>query len=242
MDRLKNKQHYSTSFHKLLTLLAFLMMAVITTNVHANNIKIHVHDAHKARPLKGISVCLGTAGNYNQFGAVRTDAKGNAFFTRTLPNTPVLLTVSGAQYKGLQRLLPSGDIDLVRTIDLPLGGLGPVCDAPPVMVEVRSNSSNNNRLRITGVNIDRGQNNTRSRSIVLSPNIYGEPTHYRISEDPEFKDSDWLEYQKTPLFTLSNGDGRKRVYYQVRRAVEIDTGTIQTTSNIASDWITLKSK
>ncbi len=233
-----DRQLFSTLFIALLLVFAF--------DARANNIKIHVHDGSNAKPLKGVAVCLGTPGNTNQFGALRTNAKGNVEFSNTLPNTPVILTVSGSQHKGLQRILPSGlalsNTDLVRTIDLPQGGLGPVCDAPPTMIVFTPNSSKRNTLKLAGVTLDRGHTTTSSRSVVLNPSVSGEPTHYRISEDPEFKDSDWLMYQKTPLFTLSNGEGRKRVYYQVRKAAEIGDSSIQTTSNIVSDWITLKTE
>lgn len=226
------------------TLLTTLLLT-FTFNAHANNIKVHVHDASNARPLKGMAVCLGTPGNTNQFGATRTDARGNVEFSNTLPNTPVILTVSGSQHKGLQRVLPAGlaksNTDLVRTIDLPRGGLGPVCNAPPAMIVIKPVSSKHNGLKVAGLVVDRGHTTTNSRSVVLNPSISGQPTHYRISEDPEFKDADWLMYQKTPLFTLSNGEGRKRVYFQVRKASESGDSSVQTTSNVVSDWITLLS-
>jgi len=238
-----DRQLFSTLLKQLSAPVAIAMLAFSYTAQANNSIKIHVHDANNARPLKGVAVCLGTPGNTNQFGAVRTDVRGNAIFSNKLPVTPILLTVSGSQYKGLQRVLPVvRDIDLVRTIDLPLGGLGPVCYAPPDMIKINPATSKRTVLRITKVQLDRGHETTSSRSVILSPRISGTPTHYRISEDPEFKDSSWHEYQKTPLYTLSNGEGRKRVYFQVRRAIENDKGSIQVTSNIASDWITFKTR
>jgi len=241
-----DRQLHSNLLHRLITIIAVLLMA-LSFNANANNIKIHVHDANKATALKGASVCLGTSGNISQFGAARTDSRGNVIFSASLPRTPILLTVSGSQHKGIQRVLPSGlvkgDIDLVRTIDLPLGGLGPVCDAPASITEIMPyKQPAQNRLQIAHVKLDRGENTTRSRSVILSSRIKGEPTHYRISENPKFEGTDWLEYKKTPLFTLSDGEGRKRVFFQVRKVVEKDAGTIQTTSNVTSDWITLKSR
>lgn len=230
----------STLQAKAATLLAVVLMSA-TFTTQANTIKVHVLDANKSRPLKNVAVCLGTSANTNQFGAVRTDSKGYVHFSE-LPKTPLLLTVSGSQHKGIQRVVPVSNTTLVRTIHLPLGGLGPVCDAPATIIDIKPDNSRNNSLRIAAINLDKGQTTTRTRSVVLSPRIAGAPTHYRVSEDPSFKDSKWIEYQKTPLFTLSTGDGRKRVYYQVRKAVELDTGSIQTTSNVASDWITLKTQ
>ncbi len=234
-----DRQLFSTLLEQLSACIAVFMLA-FSFNASANNIKIHVHDANNAKPLKGVAVCLGTSANPNQFAALRTDARGNAVFSETLPRTQILLTVSDPQHKGLQRILPTGDIDLVRTIDLPRGGLGPVCEAPPAMIEIKPGISKHNALRIADLKLDRGHKVTTSRSVVLIPRISGQPTHYRISEDPEFKDSSWQEFQKTPLYTLSNGEGRKRVFFQVRRAVEKDSGIIQITSNVASDWITFK--
>lgn len=233
-----DRQKYSVLLHRSTVFFSVLILAV-TFNANAANIKIHVLDSSKNSPLKNMAVCLGTTANIQQFGAVRTDANGDVFFSN-LPRTPLLLTVSGSQHKGLQRIIPASGSNLVRIVHLPLGGLGPACDAAPAISEVEELDIPG--LRITGVSLDQGHKNTSSRSIVISSRIFGEPTHYRVSENPEFKGSDWIEYQKTPLFTLTKGDGQKKVYFQVRRAFEMNGNIIQTASNIASDRITLKTQ
>lgn len=227
------------TFQRRATAVVAALLVSTSFTAQANTIKVHVLDANKNRPLKNVAVCLGTSANTNQFGAVRTDSQGYVYFSE-LPKTPLLLTVSGSQRKGVQRVIAATETTLVRTVHLPLGGLGPVCDAPPTAIKIKPQKPKMNGLRVAGVNLDRGQSTTTSRRVVLSSSIAGTPTHYRISEDPSFKGAEWVEYQHTPLFTLSDGDGRKRVYYQVRKSVALGEGTIQTTSNIASDWITLK--
>ena len=121
----------STLQARATALLAIVLMSA-TLSTQANTIKVHVLDANKLRPLKNVAVCLGTSANTHQFGAVRTDSKGYVHFSE-LPKTPLLLTVSGSQHRGIQRVIPVvSNTTLVRTIHLPLGGLGPVCDAPQI--------------------------------------------------------------------------------------------------------------
>lgn len=234
-----------TSLHRISTTFFTALLMAASFNATATSLKIHVLDADKSQPLRNASVCLGTNADLGQFGAMRTDENGDVMFSHP-PKAPVLLTVSASQRKGIQRIVPlrNVDINLVRIVSLPRGGLGPVCDAPAIKIPYTpdTNTSHNYNLRIAGVYLDRGQNNTDNRTVVLSSTIHGKPTHYRISEDPEFKDSKWQDYQKTPLYTLSDGQGHKKVYYQVRKSIDMEGGSIQTTSNIMSDWITLGSR
>lgn len=225
------------SFNLLLAITAFFLGH--SFNAQAASIKVKVLDASKNRPITNAAVCLGTSANTDQFGAQHTDDQGLANFT-VQSDTPLVLTVSGSQRKGIQRVIKAGNTNFVRVIHLPLGGLGPTCDAPARIIDSKPESIDKPDLQVAGVNIDRGHKLTTSRSVVLSSIIYGAPTHYRISEDPDFKDAEWLEYQKTPLFTLSPGDGKKKVYFQIRRSVEIENGAVESLSNVSTDWITLK--
>ncbi len=228
------------------TILAmFAIFAILTnSNAHAANLKVHVQDAHKSQPLSNIAVCAGTTADVNQFGAFRTDSNGNVTLP-PLPNTSILLTVSGEQRKGTQHIVPLHNIhiDLVRVIKSSRGGFGPVCNAPAPETHYAPDgyTTTDYNLRITRLYLDKGHSNTSSRTVVLSPKIQGQPTHYRISEDPDFKDSEWQDYQKTPIFTLSSGEGEKKVFYQVRKSIETDRGNVQTLSNVISDWIILES-
>ena len=46
----------------------------------------------------------------------------------------------------------------------------------------------------------------------------GNFTEMRISEDPDFKDSEWQTYSANPSFTLSKGQGKKEIYVQLKDA------------------------
>ncbi|MFK8068772.1 MAG: hypothetical protein AB8D52_11045 [Gammaproteobacteria bacterium] len=223
----------------------FTMFAIlVSVNTHATSLKVHVQDADKLNPLDNIAVCVGTTADASQFGAYRTDSNGNVTFPH-LPKASVLVTVSGSQRKGIQKVvrLHNIDIALVRIVKSNRGGLGPVCNAPSSEIYYATDKHTTNyNLKITRLFLDRGHNNTNSRTVVLNPKIQGQPTHYRISEDPEFKGSEWQDYQKTPLFTLSSGEGQKQVFYQVRKNSEIEGGYVQTYSNVVSDWISLESQ
>lgn len=230
------------SIRPVLSILAITSVVVsLSFNANATSIKVKVLDASKNRPLTNAAVCLGTSARTDQFGSQYTDAQGLANFA-VESDTPLLLTVSGSQRKGIQRVIKPGKTDFVRVIHLPLGGLGPTCDTPVRIIDIKPESIDRPALKIADVKIDRGHKTTTSRSVVLSSIIYGAPTHYRISEDPDFKDAQWLEYQKTPLFTLSSGDGKKKVYFQIRRSAEMENGAVESLSNVTTDWITLRTR
>ncbi len=237
MDR-----QFCITFLKGIISLFLIGLTTISLSTHAYSLKVRVLDADKSRPLKNIAVCLGTPGNNQQFGAVRTDRHGNATFS-DLPDTEMLITVSAQQYKGIKRIVATTAADFTRIIHLPKGGLGPVCNAPPKIIEIKDVTPKGPVLKVDGIKIDRGHMTTSSRSVVLIPRIQGEPTHYRVSEDPQFRDAKWVAFQKTPLFTLSAGDGPKRIYFQVKKVVVMDDkATIEKLSNVASDRIDLRSR
>lgn len=216
---------------------------LMVSNTNATSVKVRVLDASTNAPVAGAAVCLGKSSQDNIYGAQRTDRSGMANFS-DLPNHRLILTVSRSQHKGIKRPISLGGVDLVRTIHLPKGGSGPVCDAPPILISssrvIPTNSDSS--IMVTNLNIDKGQEVTNTRRVVLNPRVIGNPTHYRISENPRFEGADWMKYQQTPLYTLSEGEGRKKVYFQVRRAVEMGEGTIQTLSNVRTDLIMLRSE
>ncbi|MCH6258393.1 beta-propeller fold lactonase family protein [Puniceicoccaceae bacterium K14] len=72
---------------------------------------------------------------------------------------------------------------------------------------------------------------TSSREVTLSHGFSGvNPTEYRASEFIDFLDAAWLTYETAPLFSLSEGDGVKQVYFQLRN----ENGTSSVLSDIIS--------
>ena len=97
--------------------------------------------------------------------------------------------------------------------------------------------------------INHGSPVTGNRVVILifdSADLTPKPTHYRVSESPEFSDvAQWKSYvdnpEYSPEFTLSDGYGQKTIYCQVKSNVadyEANTLTVLE-SNVISDSIEL---
>ena len=87
-------------------------------------------------------------------------------------------------------------------------------------------------LKVTSFKINNGNVNTTSRSVILNNTVKGIATEYRASDRQTFVGADWKPYSSSPRFTLSDGNGTKTVYFQVR-------DSLKTVSNIARDAISL---
>ena len=85
---------------------------------------------------------------------------------------------------------------------------------------------------VTTFSVNSGSSSTTSRLITLNNIATGSPTEYQASESSSFAGAAWQPYATAPSFTLSAGNGTKRVYFQVRSA----TGTA---SAARTDTITL---
>jgi len=85
-------------------------------------------------------------------------------------------------------------------------------------------------LKVTSFKINNGNENTTSRSVILNNTVEGIASAYRVSERQTFVGADWKPYSSSPRFTLSDGNGTKTVYFQVRdklkRVSNIDRDTI----------------
>jgi len=87
-------------------------------------------------------------------------------------------------------------------------------------------------LKVTSFKINNGNGNTTSRSVILNNTVKGIASEYRASDRQTFVGADWKPYISSPRFTLSDGNGTKTVYFQVR-------DSLKRVSNIARDAISL---
>lgn len=85
-------------------------------------------------------------------------------------------------------------------------------------------------LKVIPFKINNGNGNTTSRSVILNNTVEGIASEYRASEKQSFVGADWKPYSSAPKFTLSDGNGTKTVYFQVR-------DKLKRVSNIARDTI-----
>jgi hypothetical protein len=76
--------------------------------------------------------------------------------------------------------------------------------------------------------------------VTLDNVVSGRPTQYRASERADFKDADWQDYTSAPVFQLSEGPGKKSVYFQVRRYATLNGANLETLSPVRKDSIVLQ--
>lgn len=72
------------------------------------------------------------------------------------------------------------------------------------------------RIRLTGFNINHNAVSTNSRYVTTYPVVSGSPKYYQISNNQQFKYAKWRSYSSHPSYTLSEGDGTKRLYFRVK--------------------------
>lgn len=222
---------------KQMTLMALLLAAlVLPVLAQASELKVRVFERGGKRPLAGVSICLGTSANPTQFGSDQTDGEGYAVFA-DIPRAPLLITASKAGYKGEQQSLVTSTIPRLLVMSLPSGGGGAQC--VPVGAHAVESTGD---MKISGFSIDNGAAASTNRQVQLDHRVSGRPNEYRASENPDFSDVGWQPYSEQPVFTLSPGDGKKTVYFQVRRYSEINGAEIQTLSPAVHDSIVLQSR
>jgi len=81
------------------------------------------------------------------------------------------------------------------------------------------NAAEHNAPILASILIDDGDESCISQSVLVSLNRTGGnvPSHYRISESPNFTGADWVMYvSDTISLSLSSGEGEKTVYVQLK--------------------------
>ena len=222
---------------KQMTLLAlFLGIIAMPVLAQASELRVRVFERGGKLPLAGVSVCLGTSANPVQFGSDQTDSEGYAVFA-DIPRAPLLITASKSGFKGEQQSLVTSTIPRLYVMSLPPGGGGEVC--APTGARAAANAGG---LQIGDFSINNGAAATSDRQVHLDHRVSGSPNEYRASEDQNISSASWHNYSARPVFMLSPGDGRKTVYFQVRRYSKINGADIQTISPVVHDSILLQAQ
>jgi hypothetical protein len=221
---------------KQMTLLALLLGTIAMPMLaSAAELRVRVFERGGRQPLAGVSVCLGTSANPLQFGSDQTDREGYAVFA-DIPRAPLIITASKSGYKGEQQSLVTSTIPRLLVMSLPAGGGGAVCK--PVGERAAPDTGG---LQISDFSINKGAAASSARQVNLDHRVSGRPNEYRASENPNISSAPWQSYSARPVFVLSPGDGRKTVYFQVRRYSKINGADIQTLSSVVHDSIVLQS-
>ena len=223
-------------FNRIILLLFILLFSVLlVAPASAADLRVRVFERGGQAPLEGVSVCVGTPANPRQFGAASTDEDGYSVF-RDLPRAPLVVTASKSGYSGQQESLVTSNMERLLVVSLPGGGGGPTCE-----LDLSDAAGGVAGLQVKRLKINGGAAMTGSRYVFLNHVVDGQPTHYRASENPDFSGARWQAYIPKPAFELSQGGGRKVVYFQVRRYSKVDGADIQSLSPVVRDSIAVQS-
>ncbi|MGD2137135.1 MAG: carboxypeptidase regulatory-like domain-containing protein [Gammaproteobacteria bacterium] len=211
-----------------------LLLVMVASGAAAADLTVRVFERGGKAPLPGAAVCLGTPANVSQFGGELTDAEGYVVF-RGFPRAPLQVIASKSGYRGEQTPVVTSNTDRLLVLSLPKGGGGSKCRLGGSRVSVQTGG-----LQISRFALNNGAAATTGNTVTLNNSISGQPTHYRASENADFRGAEWQAWSAAPAFQLSAEPGNKLVYFQVRRQATIDGAGIETRSPVTHDSITLQ--
>lgn len=220
--------------NRISALLVFALLVFASGELSAADLRVRVFERGGNVPLTGVAVCLGTQARQDQFGATRTDADGYAVFD-SVPGARLLVTASMPGFMSEQEMLVTSNTSRMLVLSLSSGGGGPRC-----LTDDTEISRFEPALRIDRFIINNGAAVTTSRGVTLDSRISGTPTQYRVSEQDDFSDAEWLNFKTSPGFMLSPGAGKKTVYYQVRRHSTLNGAVLETVAPVSTDSIMLE--
>ena len=218
---------------KSLSSVSFLFLVLTSVTVSAADVQVRVFERGGA-PLAGVAVCLGTPARISQFGAQQTDENGNAAFS-DVPRATLHVTASKNGYKAEQKIMGASTSNRMLVISLPAGGGGMQCPLDKSAASVPGSG-----LIISRLAMNNGAAVTKTLNVALDNVVKGQPTQYRASERTDFRGAKWQNYMQAPAFRLSTGQGKKTIYFQVRRHAALDGGNLEILSPVRQDSILLQ--
>ncbi len=218
----------------LSSVITLFLLLLTSISVQASDVQIRVFERGGKDPLSGVAVCLGTPARIGQFGAKMTDGSGSVMFSG-VPMSTIQITASKGGYMAEQKSVGAASSNRLLVITLPTGGGGVQCPLEMVAAEVSDSG-----LSVSRFAMSNGAAVATTRNVTLNNTISGKPTQYRASESSNFKDAPWQAYARAPVFQLSAGQGRKTVYFQVRRHATLGGANLETLSPVRKDTIRLQ--
>jgi hypothetical protein len=213
--------------------LVYLLLASAASAAFSSELRVRVFERGANAPLAGVAVCLGTPARLDQFGAMLTDPGGYAIFS-DIPQAALLVTASKSGFKAEQENMVTSNTDRMLVLSMSAGGGGVQCQ-----LDSSGSSLQTSGLDVSRFAIDNGASKTGQRSVALDNRVAGEPTQYRASERADLLDAEWQAYSERPVFELSEGNGNKIVYFQVRRHATINGADLEVLSPVVHDSIRL---
>jgi len=217
----------TSSIRRWLLPMTTVALLAATSNAQAGKFGVHVIDEGGA-PMAGVAVCIGMQGNYKQFGALFTDSDGNAVVD--VPNVPLLVTVSQNRFTGVRMTEPARGFNLVKQIKLIEGVPGPRCRAGSALAQ--ADVANVPSIEIKDIDVNEGAGST-----ILTPNLIGEVSHYRISDNSNFDGANWQRFSSTISVGNALAD-EAAVFLQFRRFMGTSKAWLEARSNVVTVRLT----
>lgn len=215
------------------------MLASLSSVAHAGKFGVRVLDASTGLPVANASVCLGTAANRNLYGTGVTTYSGVALYDN-VPASSVLITVSKKNYRGIALRTPASAENVIADVMVTEGISSKKCRALKY-VDLKPGITNGNYddewpLEITALSYFPSGND----GFAFLSYSRGKPTHYRISTDPDFTNSEWLVYSDVLQFSPTSRDvGKGKLYFQLRKEITAGGGVMEAFSEIISQPVDL---
>ncbi len=195
------------------------LMLGLAAPASAATFGVRVLDAEGV-PVAGASVCFGLEGNHKQFAAMFTNDEGIA--TATVPNVPLVVTVSKTRFSGVRVQEPARGFNLIKDMTLVEGVPGPRCRADSALADAAGSM-----LRIRDVDVsDDGD------VMTLRADATGEPTHYRVATDRDFTGANWQRYDAA-IPVDSQLAAASELFLQLRRFAGDATASLEMRSDVS---------
>lgn len=204
---------------KTICVLAMTLLVSLVSTAHAAKFGVKVV-SEAGEPVPGVAVCIGTHGDYKQFGALFTSRSGDV--TLDVPNVPLVVTISKNRFTGVRLAEPARRFNLVKEVKLIEGIPGPRCRAGSSLVD----NSPGHELTIQDVLVENGVYN-----VSLFPEVSGEPSHYRISADQSFANAKWKEYSSSIRLDQGLSQGGS-VFLQMRKYTVVKNAWLEARSQV----------
>lgn len=199
------------------------LLGFASTQAHAVKFGVRVVGADGA-PVAGAAVCIGTAGNYKQFGALFTSADGDVMVD--VPSVPLVVTVSKNRFSGVRMAEPARRFNLVKTVKLHDGVPGPRCRAGSSLASSDSQQdAPSGSIKIGNVSVRENAFN-----VAVIPQISGNANSYRMSRSESMTNARWRNLSSTISVDPNLLGGT--VFLQVRRFKQVQGATLEAHSNV----------
>lgn len=199
--------------------LAVTLLVSLVSTAHAAKFGVKVV-SEAGEPVPGVAVCIGTHGDYKQFGAHFTSRAGDVILD--VPNVPLVVTISKNRFTGVRLVEPARRFNLVKEVKLVEGIPGPRCRADSSLVD----NSPGHELTIEDVLVENSVSN-----VSLFPEVSGEPSHYRISSDKSFSNAKWKKYATSIKLDQGLSEGGS-VFLQMRKYSVVKNAWLEARSQV----------